>query len=62
MPLPSVRPQIETLWHSVDTEEREGVRAGRGGKSTQRRVERERLKGKKSEVKRRPLTGKQSFD
>lgn len=52
MPLLSLRPQIETLWHSVDTDEREGVRTDEGGQTTQMRIERERLK-RKREVKKR---------
>lgn len=52
MPLLSLRPQIETLWHSVDTDEREGVRTDEGGQTTQMKIERERLK-KKREVKRK---------
>lgn len=50
MPLLSGRPQIETLLHSVGTDNRGGVRTEGGGQITHMRTERERLR-RKREVK-----------
>lgn len=47
MLLLSLRPRIETLWHSGDTGEKEGMRRNEGGKTTHKRVDRERLKDKR---------------
>lgn len=51
MPLLSVMPQIETLWHSVETGERNGVREYKGvdweGETAQWDIYRESLKEKK---------------
>lgn len=62
MLLLSLRPRTETLWHSEDTGEKEGMRRDEGGKTTHKWIDRERLKEKREKCRRDPDKNIESSD